>query len=51
MLNFDEELKKFDKSLEPEKIDEALANSDITDMNDVMFKLLKDASNINYNGI
>ena len=45
MINFDEELKKFDKSLEPNDLDEALANADITDMNDVMFKMMNDASN------
>lgn len=45
MLNFDEEIKKFEKSLEPDDIDEALANADITDMNDIMFRVMKDASN------
>lgn len=44
MINFDEEIKKFDKSLEPENIDEALAKADITDMNDIMFKVMKDAA-------
>lgn len=44
MINFDEELKKFDKSLETDEIDEALAKADITDMNDIMFKLVKNAS-------
>lgn len=41
MINFDEEIKKFDKSLEPDDIDDALAKADITDMNDVMFKVFK----------
>ena len=51
MLNFEEELKKFDKSLEPSEIDDALANMDITDMNDIMFKLMEDSLNIkNKNG-
>lgn len=44
MINFDEEIKKFDKSLEPDDIDEALAKADITDMNDIMFKVLKQAA-------
>lgn len=44
MINFDEEIKKFDKSLEPDDIDEALAKADITDMNDVMFKVFKQAA-------
>ena len=42
MLNFDEEIKKFEKSLEPDSIDDALANYDITDMNDLMFQSMKD---------
>lgn len=45
MLNFDEEIKKFDKSIEPDDLDEALASADITDMNDIMFKVMKDAAN------
>lgn len=45
MLNFEEEIKKFDKSLEPDQIDDALANMDITDMNDIMLNMLKNASN------
>lgn len=45
MINFEEELKKFDRSLEPDDLDDALANADITDMNDIMFKMMKDASN------
>lgn len=44
MLNFEEELKKFDKSIEPDDIDEALANSDVTDMNDIMFKMMQNAA-------
>lgn len=42
MLNFDEEIKKFEKSLEPDSIDDALASYDITDMNDIMFQSMKD---------
>ena len=44
MLNFDEEIKKFDKSIEPDEIDDALAKSDITDMNDIMFKMMQNAA-------
>lgn len=43
MLDFKEELKKFGRSLDVTDIEESLANSDITDMNDVMFKIFKDA--------
>ena len=45
MLNFDEEIKKFEKSLEPDEIDDALAKYDITDMSDIMFKSVKDIVN------
>lgn len=45
MLNFDEEIKKFEKSLEPDQIDDALANMDITDMDDVMLNMFKQATN------
>lgn len=44
MINFEEEMKKFDKSLEPDDLDDALAKADITDMNDIMFRMFKDAS-------
>lgn len=45
MLNFDEEINKFEKSLEPDEIDDALAKMDITDMDDIMLKMLKGAVN------
>lgn len=41
MLNFDEEIKKFEKSLEPDEIDDALAKYDVTDMSDLMFESMK----------
>ena len=49
MLNFDEEIKKFEKSLEPDEIDDALASADITDMDDIMLNMLKQATNTNTN--
>ena len=45
MIDFDEEIKKFDKSLEPDDLDDALAKADITDMNDIMFKVMNDIAN------
>ena len=45
MLNFDEEIKKKKKSLEPDQIDDALANMDITDMDDIMLNMFKQATN------
>ena len=45
MLNFDEEIKKFEKSLEPDQIDDALAQMDITDMDDIMLNMFRQATN------
>lgn len=41
MLNFDDELKKFHKSTEIENLEDAIASSDLTDMNDLMFDMFK----------
>lgn len=49
MLNFDEEIKKFEKSLEPDNIDDALAKMDITDMDDIMLNMFKQVTNIKAN--
>ena len=49
MLDFDEEIKKFEKSLEPDKIDDALANFDITDMDDIMMNMLRNITNTKLN--
>lgn len=40
MINFDEEIKKFDKSLDIDDFKDTLLSDDITDMNDLMFNLL-----------
>ncbi|MBQ2116262.1 MAG: hypothetical protein IIW54_06365 [Lachnospiraceae bacterium] len=42
MINFEEELKKFHPSLEVEEAEEAIYNQDLTDMADVLVKLVKD---------
>lgn len=42
MLDFKEELKKFHKSTEIENLEDAIASNDLTDMNDLMFKIFKD---------
>lgn len=42
MLDFEEELKKFHKSTEVENLEDAIASNDLTDMNDLMFKMYKD---------
>jgi len=40
MINFEEELKKFHPSLEVEDAEEAIYNQDLTDMTDILLKLL-----------
>ncbi len=42
MINFEEELKKFHPSLEVEDAEEAIYNQDITDMADILVKMLKE---------
>jgi hypothetical protein len=43
MINFEEELKKFHPSLEVEEVEDAIYNQDVTDLADVLVKLVKDA--------
>ncbi len=43
MIDFDEELKKFHPSLEVEDAEEAIYNQDLTDLADVLVKMVKDA--------
>ena len=42
MINFEEELKKFHPSLEVEDAEEAIYNQDITDMADILVKMLQE---------
>lgn len=42
MINFEEELKKFHPSLEVEDAEEAIYNQDLTDMADILVKMIKD---------
>ena len=42
MINFEEELKKFHPSLEVEDAEEAIYNQDLTDMADVLVKMVKE---------
>lgn len=50
MLDFEEELKKFEKSLEPDEIDDAMTKTDVTDMNDIMFQSMKNMVKSQNNG-
>ena len=43
MINFEEELKKFHPSLEIEDVEEAIYNQDLTDMADILVKMIKEA--------
>ena len=43
MINFEEELRKFHPSLEVEDAEEAIYNQDLTDMADLMVKIVKEA--------
>ena len=42
MIDFEEELKKFQPSLEVEEGEEAIYNQDLTDMTDILKEMLKD---------
>ena len=43
MINFEEELKKFHPSLEVEDVEDAIYNQDLSDMADVLVKMVIDA--------
>ena len=43
MINFEEELKKFHPRLEVEDAEEAIYNQDLTDMADLMVKIVKES--------
>lgn len=42
MINFEDELKKFHPSLEVEDAAEAIYNQDLTDMADILVKMIKE---------
>ncbi|MCI9320749.1 MAG: hypothetical protein HFH05_11800 [Lachnospiraceae bacterium] len=43
MINFEEELKKFHPSLEVEDAEVAIYNQDLTDMADLLVKMIKES--------
>ena len=43
MLNFEEELKKFEPSMEVEDAEDAIYNRDLTDMMDILQEMLKES--------
>ena len=42
MINFEEEIKRFKPSLDVEEVEDAIVNSDLTDMTDLMMELIKE---------
>ena len=43
MINFEDELKKFHPSLEIEDAEEAIYNQDLTDMADLLVKMIQES--------
>ena len=41
MINFQDEIRRFKPSLDIEHIEDAIAKSDLTDMNDLMIEFMK----------
>lgn len=41
MINFDEEIARFKQSLEISAVEDAVIQSDLTDMNDIIMEMLK----------
>ena len=44
MIDFEEELSHFKPSLEVEEVEDAIVESDLTDMADIMMSLIKEGS-------
>jgi len=42
MINFDEEIAKFQPSLEVDQAEEVIKNNDLTDLTDIMKSMIKD---------
>ncbi len=42
MIRFEEELSKFHRSLEVEEVQETVYQQDLTDMTDIMVRMMKD---------
>ena len=45
MIDFEEELKKFQPSLEVEEAEDAIYDRDLTDMTDILPEMMKERSN------
>lgn len=47
MINYEEELKKFQPSLEVEEVEDTVYHQDLTDMTDVLKEMLKEIKDKN----
>ena len=47
MINFEEELKNFQPSLEVDAAEAAIYNHDLTDVTDIMTEMLRDLKHLN----
>jgi hypothetical protein len=45
MIDFEEELKKFQPSLEVEEAEDAIYDRDLTDMTDILLEMMKERNN------
>jgi hypothetical protein len=48
MINFEDEIEKFQPSLEIEQAEDVIYNNDMTDISDILKELLKDKDNTHY---
>lgn len=46
MINFEEELKKFQPSLEVEEAEEAIYSRDLTDLTDILQEMIKEVQRV-----
>ncbi len=44
MINFEDEIQRFKPSLDVDQIEDAIVKVDLTDMNDIMTKLIEEAT-------
>ncbi|SDZ87964.1 hypothetical protein SAMN05216349_10292 [Oribacterium sp. KHPX15] len=46
MINYEDEIQRFKPSLDVDQIEDAIVKIDLTDMNDIMTRLIEDAIKI-----
>ncbi|MGP1588808.1 MAG: hypothetical protein ACTTHL_02770 [Oribacterium sp.] len=50
MIDFEEEIQRFKPSLDVEEIEDAIVKTDLTDMNDIMTRLIEEATKRDIDG-